>query len=246
MDAHMCHRLVFSSSATVYGAAETMPLTEQSPVGAGITNAYGRTKHMIEEICRDFYESKTLLAEEEQAGDSQRTANDWSIVVLRYFNPVGAHPSGLIGEDPHGIPNNLMPYVAQVAIGRREFLTVFGNDYPTPDGTGVRDYLHVMDLAEGHLSALRYMDAKPSGLATYNLGTGIGYSVLDMVRAMAKACGHDVPHRVGPRRPGDIAVCYADPRKAREEMGWQATRSLDEMCRDLWTWQSQNPNGYAD
>jgi UDP-glucose 4-epimerase len=265
MDLHGCHRLVFSSSATVYGAAETMPLTEHSPVGAGITNAYGRTKYMIEEICKDFYNSKVLQAEEEAMAKATGTGtststnngsapvgNDWKVVVLRYFNPVGAHPSGLIGEDPHGIPNNLMPYVAQVAIGRRSHVTVFGDDYPTPDGTGVRDYLHVMDLAEGHISALEYMERKNTdtgaagGLATFNLGAGTGCSVLDMVNAMSKACGHDVPYKVGPRRPGDIAVCYADPRKAKDEMGWQARRSLDEMCRDLWTWQSKNPNGYAD
>jgi UDP-glucose 4-epimerase len=262
MDLYNCHRLVFSSSATVYGAAETMPLTEEAPVGAGITNAYGRTKYMIEEICKDFYHSKQLQANAADAAKakagtphgggapsrSSPLANDWKVVVLRYFNPVGAHPSGMIGEDPHGTPNNLMPYVAQVAIGRRDHLTVFGDDYPTADGTGVRDYLHVMDLAEGHISALRYMDSDPasSGLDTFNLGAGKGCSVLEMVRAMSKACGHDVPYRVGPRRPGDIAVCYADARKAKEQMGWEAKLSLDEMCRDLWTWQSKNPNGYAD
>jgi UDP-glucose 4-epimerase len=240
LDAFGCHRLVFSSSATVYGAAAVVPLTEQSPVGIGITNAYGRTKYMIEEICRDFYASKDL--DEKESG----TKNDWGLVVLRYFNPVGAHPSGLIGEDPNGIPNNLMPYVAQVAIGRRPHLTVFGDDYPTPDGTGVRDYLHVMDLAEGHLSALLHMEKEGSGLRTYNLGTGNGYSVLDMVAAMSKACGREIKHVVGPRRPGDIGVCYADPNKARSEMGWEAKLNLDEMCRDLWKWQSKNPNGFAE
>jgi UDP-glucose 4-epimerase len=212
-----------------------MPITEDTPVGAGITNAYGRTKYMIEEILRDFYNSKTL--------DQQTT--DWSITILRYFNPVGAHPSGLIGEDPDGIPNNLMPYVSQVAVGRREFLTVFGNDYPTPDGTGVRDYLHVVDLAEGHLSALHYMDKQGTGCFTFNLGTGNGNSVIQMCVAMGKACGHEIPYQIGPRRPGDIAVCYADASKALQEMGWKATRDLDEMCRDLWSWQSKNPNGFA-
>jgi UDP-glucose 4-epimerase len=220
----------------VYGAAEKMPITEDTPVGAGITNAYGRTKFMIEEILRDFYNSKTL---------DNDVSTDWSITCLRYFNPVGAHPSGLIGEDPHGIPNNLMPYVSQVAVGRREYLTVFGSDYDTVDGTGVRDYLHVVDLAEGHLSALQYMDAKKTGCFTFNLGTGIGYSVLQMCQAMGKACGHEIKYQLGPRRPGDIAVCYADPHKAKTEMGWTATRDLDEMCRDLWCWQSKNPNGFG-
>jgi UDP-glucose 4-epimerase len=219
----------------VYGAAEKMPITEDSPVGAGITNAYGRTKYMIEEILNDFYKSKTL---------DESKPNDWSISILRYFNPVGAHPSGKIGEDPNGIPNNLMPYIAQVAVGRREFLTVFGNDYPTPDGTGVRDYLHVMDLAEGHLSAIDFMQDKDTGCFTFNLGTGNGYSVLDMVKAMSKACGHEIKYKLGDRRPGDIAVCYADPTKAEKEMKWKATRGLDEMCRDLWEWQSNNPNGF--
>lgn len=236
LDEFGCHSIVFSSSATVYGAADTMPITEDTPVGTGITNAYGRTKYMIEEILRDFYKSKTLGG----------AASDWSVVVLRYFNPIGAHPSGMIGEDPHGIPNNLMPYVAQVAAGRREFLTVFGDDYPTPDGTGVRDYLHVMDLAEGHISAIAYASKKQSGgTYTFNLGTGNGVSVLEMVQAMGKACGHEIAYKVGPRRPGDIATCYADAAMAKTEMGWEANRTLDEMCKDLWSWQSQNPNGYA-
>jgi len=235
MDEFDCHSIVFSSSATVYGAADEMPLTEETNIGNGITNAYGRTKYMIEEILRDFYESKTL-------GGSD---TDWSIVILRYFNPIGAHPSGKIGEDPHGIPNNLMPYVAQVASGRREFLTVFGNDYPTPDGTGVRDYLHVVDLAGGHISAIEYMKKKESGTFTFNLGTGNGCSVIDMVKAMSKACGHEIEYKVGPRRPGDIATSYADASLAKSEMGWEAKHSLDEMCRDLWNWQSRNPNGYA-
>lgn len=235
MDEFGCHSICFSSSATVYGAADKMPITEATQVGVGITNAYGRTKYMIEEILADFYNSKTL--------DGATT--DWTVVVLRYFNPVGAHPSGNIGEDPNGIPNNLMPYVAQVAVGRREFLTVFGNDYDTPDGTGVRDYLHVMDLAEGHLSAIAYINKKQQGLFTFNLGTGNGYSVLDMAKAMGAACGHEIKYKIGDRRPGDIAVCYADAAAAKEEMGWEAKRSLDEMCKDLWCWQQKNPNGFA-
>mmetsp|Transcript_39206 Transcript_39206/g.94812 ORF Transcript_39206/g.94812 Transcript_39206/m.94812 type:complete len:357 (-) Transcript_39206:42-1112(-) len=234
MDEFNCHSIVFSSSATVYGAADKMPITESTTVGAGITNAYGRTKYMIEEILKDFYNSKTLGGAE----------TDWSVVVLRYFNPVGNHPSGKIGEDPSGIPNNLMPYVSQVAVGRREFLTVFGSDYPTPDGTGVRDYIHVVDLAEGHLSAIQYIDKKKSGLFTFNLGTGNGYSVLDMVKAMGKACGHEIKYKLGDRRPGDIATCYADASLAKTEMGWEAKLTLDDMCKDLWSWQSQNPNGF--
>jgi len=234
MDEFGCHSIVFSSSATVYGAADKMPITENTQVGAGITNAYGRTKYMIEEILGDFYDSKTLGGAE----------TDWSVVVLRYFNPVGNHPSGKIGEDPQGIPNNLMPYVSQVAVGRREFLTVFGDDYPTPDGTGVRDYIHVVDLAKGHMNAIAYAKKKGKGLFTFNLGTGNGYSVLDMVKAMGKACGHEIKYKVGPRRPGDIATCYADASLAKQEMGWEAKLALDEMCRDLWSWQSQNPNGF--
>jgi len=247
-DEYNCHQFVFSSSATVYGAAEKMPITEDTQVGVGITNAYGRTKYMIEEVLKDFYKSKILKDD---------STTNWSIVILRYFNPVGAHPSGLIGEDPNGIPNNLMPYVAQVAIGRREFLTVFGNDYDTHDGTGVRDYLHVMDLAQGHLSAIQYMEQKQNeqqassdkskgGLYVFNLGTGNGSSVLDMVKAMTKACGHEIPYKIGDRRPGDIATCYADPTLAEKEMKWKAERTLDEMCRDLWAWQSKNPNGFVE
>jgi UDP-glucose 4-epimerase len=235
MDEFNCHSIVFSSSATVYGAAEIMPITEQTQVGVGITNAYGRTKYMIEEILTDFYNSKTL-------GDQ---TTDWSVVVLRYFNPVGAHPSGLIGEDPNGIPNNLMPYVAQVAVGRREFLTVFGDDYDTPDGTGVRDYLHVVDLAEGHKAAIAYIEKKGAGLSTFNLGSGNGCSVLDMVNAMGKACGHEIKYKIGDRRPGDISTCYADASLAKTEMGWEAKRSLDDMCKDLWCWQQKNPDGFA-
>ena len=235
MDEFNCHSIVFSSSATVYGSVETMPITESVPVGNGITNAYGRTKYMLEEVLKDFYNSKTL---------DKDTPPDWTVALLRYFNPVGAHVSGEIGENPNGIPNNLMPYVSQVAVGRREFLTVFGDDYDTPDGTGVRDYIHVMDLAEGHLSAIDYLAKKDHGVFTFNLGTGVGYSVLDMVKAMGKACGHEIKYQVGPRRPGDIATCYADPAFARDELGWEAKLGLDEMCRDLWTWQSKNPNGF--
>jgi UDP-glucose 4-epimerase len=235
MEEFGCHAIAFSSSATVYGAADTMPITESTPVGVGITNAYGRTKYMIEEVLKDYYNSKSL----------NEGAKPMAITILRYFNPVGAHPSGKIGEDPNGIPNNLKPYVAQVAGGRREFLTVFGGDYDTPDGTGVRDYLHVMDLAEGHLSAIEYMAKKEEGLFTFNLGTGNGMSVLDMVKAMGKACGHEIKYKMGERRPGDISTCYADASLAKEEMGWVATRTLDEMCADLWCWQQQNPNGFA-
>merc|ERR1719199_613138 len=243
MDEFDCHEIVFSSSATVYGSAEEMPITENTAVGVGITNAYGRTKYMIEEILKDFYNSKLLATGQ---GNSASCVTDWSIVILRYFNPVGAHPSGLIGEDPNGPPNNLMPYVSQVAIGRRPFLTVFGNDYPTNDGTGVRDYLHVMDLAEGHLSAIDHIKNKGTGLYIFNLGTGNGYSVFDMVKAMEKACGHEIKYEVGPRRPGDISTCYADASFAEKEMGWKATRNLEEMCRDLWCWQSKNPQGFVE
>lgn len=235
MEEFDCRNIAFSSSATVYGAADVMPITEETSVGVGITNAYGRTKYMIEEVLKDYYESIGLGGED---------AKPWAVTILRYFNPVGAHPSGLIGEDPNGIPNNLMPYVAQVAVGRREFLTVYGDDYDTPDGTGVRDYLHVMDLADGHLAAIRYMAEKKSGLFTFNLGTGNGNSVLDMCTAMGKACGHEIKYKIGARRPGDISTCYADAALAEKEMGWKATRSLDEMCADLWCWQQKNPNGF--
>lgn len=234
MEEFNCRKMVFSSSATVYGAAEKMPITETDPVGLGITNAYGRTKYMIEEVLKDKYNS-TKMEREEQI---------WSVTVLRYFNPVGAHPSGLIGEDPDGIPNNLMPYVAQVAVGRRDYLTVFGDDYSTPDGTGVRDYLHVMDLAEGHLSAIEYMVEKKSGFFVFNLGTGNGNSVLEMCQAMENACGKEIKYKIGDRRPGDIATCYADPSLAEMQMGWKATRSLQEACTDLWCWQQKNPNGF--
>eukprot|EP00558_Chaetoceros_sp_UNC1202_P001707 CAMPEP_0197260804 /NCGR_PEP_ID=MMETSP1429-20130617/84221_1 /TAXON_ID=49237 /ORGANISM="Chaetoceros sp., Strain UNC1202" /LENGTH=275 /DNA_ID=CAMNT_0042725053 /DNA_START=60 /DNA_END=888 /DNA_ORIENTATION=+ len=235
MEEFNCRSIAFSSSATVYGTPEEIPITETTTAGAGITNAYGRTKYMIEEVLKDFYNSASLT----------EGAEPWSVTILRYFNPVGAHPSGKIGEDPNGIPNNLMPYVAQVAVGRREFLSVFGSDYDTPDGTGVRDYLHVMDLADGHLKAIEYMAEKGAGLFTFNLGTGNGNSVLDMVKAMSKACGHEIKYKFAERRPGDIATCYADPALAEKEMGWKATHTLDEMCADLWCWQQQNPQGFA-
>ena len=217
--------LVFSSSATVYGNPASVPITEDFPLSA--TNPYGRTKLFIEYILQDLYISD----------------KSWNIALLRYFNPVGAHESGLIGEDPNDIPNNLMPYVAQVAVGRLQQLAVFGDDYPTPDGTGVRDYIHVVDLAIGHLKALEKLEEKP-GLLIYNLGTGKGSSVLDMVKAFEKASGKTIPYKIRPRRPGDIAACYADPAKAEKELGWKATRGVDEMCRDAWKWQSNNPNGY--
>ena len=218
--------LVFSSSATVYGDPASVPIREDFPLSC--TNPYGRTKLMIEEILRDLH----------------RADPTWRIGLLRYFNPVGAHPSGRIGEDPGGIPNNLMPYIAQVAVGTLGELAVFGGDYPTPDGTGVRDYIHVVDLALGHLLALEKLVDTP-GVLTCNLGTGRGYSVLDMVRAFEAACGRAIPFRIVDRRSGDIAQCYADPSLARQELGWQATRDLGEMCADSWRWQSANPQGYG-
>ena len=218
-------KLVFSSSATVYGDPHTVPIKEDFPLSC--TNPYGRTKLMIEEILRDLYVSD----------------NEWDIAILRYFNPVGAHESGLIGEDPNGIPNNLLPYISQVAVGKLECLSVFGDDYDTHDGTGVRDYIHVMDLSDGHIKALNKVAGK-SGVVTYNLGTGNGYSVLDMVKAFSKASGKEVKYKIAPRRPGDIAKCYADPKKAEEELGFCATRDLDDMCRDAWRWQEGNKNGY--
>jgi len=220
-------RLVFSSSATVYGEPEDMPISENTPTGSP-TNPYGRSKLMVEEILRDV-----------AASDPR-----WSIALLRYFNPVGAHESGLIGEDPNGIPNNLLPYVSQVAIGKLSELAVFGDNYPTRDGTGVRDYIHVVDLAEGHLQALRAIGER-SGINVWNLGTGTGYSVLEMVRAFEKASGQPVPYSVAPRRAGDIAECWADPSKAFRELGWKAERGLDAMMRDTWRWQSSNPQGMA-
>ncbi len=228
MQRHGVKRLVFSSSATVYGDPETVPISETAPVG-GCTNAYGRSKYISECIMQDACKADAEL----------------SVVLLRYFNPIGADESGRIGENPFGVPNNLLPYVAQVAVGRREKLFVNGNDYPTPDGTGVRDYIHVTDLARGHERALRYTEAH-KGCEAINLGTGKGASVLDVVREFSNASGVDIPFEFAPRRPGDIAVCYADPRKAWELLGWKAEKDLHDMCLDTWRWQSANPNGYTD
>ena len=219
--------LVFSSSATVYGDPHTCPILENFPLST--TNPYGSTKLMIEDMLRDITKADKEL----------------NVAILRYFNPVGAHESGRIGEEPNGIPNNLMPYITKVAIGKLEMLSVYGNDYPTHDGTGVRDYIHVVDLALGHLKALEKLETNP-GLVTYNLGTGKGYSVLDMVKAFSKACGHEIPYKIVERRPGDVAMCYADPTKAKNELGWEAKYDLDRMCADSWRWQSNNPNGYND
>lgn len=223
-----CKKIVFSSSATVYGMNNVSPLKETMPAG-GTTNPYGTTKFMIEIILSDLYKAD----------------NEWSVSLLRYFNPIGAHESGRIGEDPNGIPNNLMPFITQVAIGKRECLSVFGNDYDTPDGTGVRDYIHVVDLALGHVKALNKVLSQ-NGLDIYNLGTGVGYSVLDVVHAFEKASGMAVNYKIVDRRPGDIATCYSDPTKAFEELGWKAERGIEEMCADSWRWQSQNPAGYPD
>ncbi len=226
MGRHGVKKIIFSSSATVYDRDNTMPLREDSKIG-NCTNPYGWTKFMCEEILRDV----------------AKADKEWSVVLLRYFNPVGAHPSGLIGEHPNGIPNNLMPFISQTAIGKREKLSVFGNDYPTPDGTGVRDYIHVVDLAKGHVAAMDYL-CSHTGEAVFNLGTGNGYSVLDMVKAFEKANGVKVPYVIAPRRSGDVAVCYADPTKSAEVLGWHAQYNLEDMCRDTWHWQSMNPNGY--
>ena len=217
-------KIVFSSSATVYGSPETVPIREDFPLHT--TNPYGSTKLMIENILRDIFVAD----------------NEWSIALLRYFNPIGAHKSGLIGEDPNGIPNNLMPYIAQVAAGKLECLSVFGNDYPTADGTGVRDYIHVVDLAQGHIKAVEKV-LSGTGVDAYNLGTGIGYSVLDVVHAFEKANGVKVNYKIAPRRPGDIAVCFADPQKAKDILGWQAQFGIEDMCRDSWNFVKQNPNG---
>ncbi|MBL0040322.1 MAG: UDP-glucose 4-epimerase GalE [Xanthomonadales bacterium] len=225
MREHRTRRLVFSSSATVYGAAASMPVDEDAPLG--VTNPYGRTKLVMEDLIRDLC-----------AADP-----DFGAVLLRYFNPVGAHPSGCIGEDPIGPPNNLMPYVAQVAVGRRDHLNVYGNDYPTPDGTGVRDYLHVMDLADAHARALEFVQHR-TGAHVFNLGTGRGHSVLELVRAFEAASGRAVPYRIGARRPGDVAILYANPARATRELAWTATRTLADMCTDTWRWQSANPDGY--
>ncbi len=226
MKQHVVNNIVFSSSATVYGDVKIVPLKEDFPLSA--INPYGRTKLMIEDILRDLF----------------RAEPQWNIAILRYFNPVGAHPSGRIGEDPSGIPSNLMPFVAQVAVGRHPFVRVWGNDYPTPDGTGVRDYIHVMDLAAGHIKALEKLMAKP-GLGTYNLGSGRGYSVMEVIKAFEKACGRTIPYQVMDRRPGDVATSYADPSKANQELSWYARKTLDNMCADSWRWQSLNPNGYS-
>lgn len=225
MKKHGVNKFVFSSSATVYGDPHTCPITEDFPLST--TNPYGTTKLMIEDMLRDICKADPNL----------------HVSILRYFNPVGAHESGLIGEDPNGIPNNLMPYISQVAVGKLEQLSVFGGDYNTPDGTGVRDYIHVVDLAKGHLKALDKLDSLP-GLVTYNLGTGNGYSVLDMVNAFSKASGKEVAYKIVDRRPGDVAMCYADPSKANKELGWEAKFGVEEMCEDTWRWQCNNPNGY--
>ena len=225
---HGCKSIIFSSSATVYGDPDALPLTEESPK-KNATNPYGWTKWMIEQILMDVAKADP----------------EWNVVLLRYFNPIGAHPSGLIGEDPKGIPNNLVPYVAQVAVGKRDAVHVFGDDYDTPDGTGVRDYIHVVDLARGHVAALGWMEGK-HGVEIFNLGTGKGSSVLDVVRAFSAACGKDLPYVIEPRRPGDVTANWADCTKAREEMGWVAERDIDEMCRDSWNWQSHNPDGYGE
>ena len=227
-----CKSIIFSSSATVYGDPATIPITEECPKGQ-CTNPYGWTKSMLEQIMSDLYTADVKAGE----------ANPWNVVLLRYFNPIGAHPSGRIGEDPNGIPNNLMPYITQVAVGKLDHLNVFGNDYDTPDGTGVRDYIHVVDLARGHVRALEAVK-KNCGLAVYNLGTGQGYSVLDVVKAFEKANGLKLPYVIQPRRPGDIATCYSSPEKAERELGWKAEYGIEEMCRDAWNWQKLNPNGY--
>ena len=225
MRKHGVTRIVFSSSATVYGTIDTMPLTEDMPTGC--TNPYGWTKYMVEQILRDVASAYP----------------DWAVALLRYFNPIGAHESGMIGEDPVGIPNNLMPFITQVASGKRAKLSVFGNDYPTPDGTGVRDFIHVVDLAKGHVAACGYL-MNHQGCEIINLGTGVGFSVLDLIKTFERVNGVAIPYEVVARRPGDIAVCYADATRARELLGWQAEKTLEDMCRDAWHWQSANPNGY--
>ncbi|MBF1030681.1 MAG: UDP-glucose 4-epimerase GalE [Candidatus Nanosynbacter sp.] len=227
MREHNVKQLVFSSSATVYGSPSELPLRETSTVGVGLTNPYGKTKYMIEQIIQDYC-----------AADPTFEAT-----ILRYFNPIGAHQSGQIGEDPNGIPNNLLPYVAQVAVGKLQSVGVFGNDYDTPDGTGVRDYIHVVDLARGHVAALQHMKA---GANVYNLGTGSGTSVLEIIKAFSKACGRDLSYEIKPRRAGDIAACYADCSKAERELGWRAELSIEQACADSWRWQSQNPNGFSE
>ena len=226
MRRHNCHNIIFSSSATVYGDPASVPITEDFPVGA-TTNPYGTTKAFTERILQDVCKADPSL----------------NVALLRYFNPIGAHKSGLIGEDPNGIPNNLVPYIAKVAVGKLEKVHVFGNDYPTPDGTGVRDYIHVVDLARGHVAAIKKLEQKP-GLFICNLGTGHGYSVLDVINAFSKACGKEIPYVIDPRRPGDIAECWCDPSKAKRELGWEAQYGIEEMCAHSWNWQSHNPDGY--
>ena len=226
MRRHNCKNIIFSSSATVYGDPAIIPITEECPKGH-CTNPYGQTKSMLEQVMTDL----------------QKADPEWNVVLLRYFNPIGAHASGRIGEDPNGIPNNLMPYITQVAVGKRKRLGVFGNDYPTPDGTGVRDYIHVVDLAAAHVAALQAITRK-EGLAIYNIGTGHGYSVLDVVNTFIRVNGVDIPYTIMPRRAGDIATCYCDPTKAERELGWKAKFGLEEMCRDSWNWQKSNPEGY--
>ena len=228
MRKHGVKNIIFSSSATVYGDPAFIPITEECPKGTP-TNPYGWTKHMLEQILTDLHTADP----------------EWNVILLRYFNPIGAHKSGLIGEDPKGIPNNLLPYVAQVAVGKLQCLGVFGDDYDTPDGTGVRDYIHVVDLALGHVKAIDKLKEKP-GVKVYNLGTGKGYSVLDVVKAFEKACGREIPYVIKERRAGDIATCYSDATLAKEELGWEAQYGIDEMCADSWRWQSMNPNGYND
>lgn len=224
-----CKNIVFSSSATVYGMNNISPLKETMKTG-GTTNPYGTTKYMIEIILEDICKADS----------------EWNVTLLRYFNPIGAHKSGRIGENPNGIPNNLMPYITQVAIGKREFLSVYGDDYDTHDGTGVRDYIHVVDLAEGHVKAVKNILEGNKGVQIFNLGTGVGYSVLDIVKAFNKAYGKELPYKIAPRRAGDIAICYSDPTKAKEVLGWVAKRGIEEMCEDSWRWQSNNPNGFDD
>ena len=225
---HGVKNIIFSSSATVYGNPAQIPITEECPKGTP-TNPYGWTKSMLEQVLTDIHTADP----------------EWNVILLRYFNPIGAHKSGTMGEDPNGIPNNLMPYITQVAIGKREYLNVWGDDYDTPDGTGVRDYIHVVDLALGHIKAVEKVEGS-EGLFIYNLGTGKGYSVLDVVKAFEKASGVKIPYKIGPRRDGDIATCYSDPSKAYKELGWKAERDIEEMCEDSWRWQKQNPNGYPD
>ena len=227
MEKHNCKNIIFSSSATVYGDPHALPIKEDFPLS--VTNPYGRTKLILEEILGDVYTAD----------------NEWNVVLLRYFNPIGAHKCGDIGEDPTGIPNNLLPYVMQVAVGKLEKVNVFGDDFDTHDGTGVRDYIHVVDLARGHVAALKKLE-KGSGLSKYNLGTGVGYSVLDIIKSASAAVGRDLPYVIAPRRAGDIAACYADASKAKEELGWEAQYDVKRMCEDSWRWQSKHPNGFAD